>query len=235
MEILVVGSGGREHAIIKKLKESPLCGKIHCAPGNGGIEAEGALCHPVKAGDLRGVLALAKEIAPDFVVVAPDDPLVLGLVDLLEENGFACFGPSKAAARLEGSKVFSKGLMKKYGIPTAQYEVFTGAGAAGDWIRANQNYPLVLKADGLALGKGVLIAESEEEALQAVQTLMEDKKFGESGSQIVIEEFLRGPEVTALCLTDGETIRPLASSMDHKRALDGDLGLNTGGMGTIAP
>ncbi|MDR2515421.1 MAG: phosphoribosylamine--glycine ligase [Christensenellaceae bacterium] len=235
MEILVVGSGGREHAIIKKLKESPLCAKIHCAPGNGGIAAEGVLCHPVQASDLEGILALAKGLEPDFTVVAPDDPLVLGLVDLLEKNGFACFGPTKAAARLEGSKVFSKGLMKKYGIPTARYEVFDDAGAASEYIRAQKGYPLVLKADGLALGKGVLIAESQSEALLAVRSLMEEKKFGESGAQIVIEEFLRGPEVTALCLSDGETIRPLASSMDHKRALDGDLGLNTGGMGTIAP
>ncbi len=234
MKVLVVGGGGREHAIIMKLSESPLVTDLYCAPGNGGI-AKYAKCYPVKATDLDGMLALAKELAVDWVFVAPDDPLVMGMADLLRENGFKVFGPSKAAAIIEGSKVFSKNLMKKYGIPTAKYEVFTDADAAIAYVQAENTYPTVVKADGLALGKGVIIAQTEEEAVAAIRSIMEDKIFGESGSQVVIEEFLTGPEVSVLAFTDGETVEPMISSMDHKRALDGDRGKNTGGMGTVAP
>lgn len=234
MKILVVGGGGREHAIIMKLSESPRRPELHCAPGNGGI-AKYATCHPVKATDLDGMLALAKELKVDWVFVAPDDPLVLGMGDLLRENGFKVFGPSKAAAIIEGSKVFSKNLMKKYGIPTAKYEVFKDPAAAIAYIKEQDTYPTVVKADGLALGKGVIIAQSEEEAVEAIHIIMEDKVFGESGSNVVIEEFLTGPEVSVLAFTDGESIAPMISSMDHKRALDGDRGKNTGGMGTISP
>ena len=234
MNILVVGGGGREHAIVMKLAESPKVDKLYCTPGNGGI-AKYAECFDVKATDINGVVALAKEVSADMVVVAPDDPLVLGMVDALNENGFRAFGPDKAAAIIEGSKVFSKNLMKQYNIPTAKYEVFSDAQKAIDYIKAENTYPTVVKADGLALGKGVIIAQNFEEAKDAVTSIMEDKIFGQSGSNIVIEEFLTGPEVSVLCFTDGKTVSPMVSSMDHKRALDNDEGLNTGGMGTVAP
>ncbi len=234
MKVLVVGGGGREHAIIMKLAESSRVTELFCAPGNGGI-AKYAKCFPVKATDLEGMLKLAKELAADWVFVAPDDPLVLGMADLLRENGFKVFGPSKAAAIIEGSKVFSKNLMKQYHIPTAAYEVFTKADAAIEYIKSQNSYPTVVKADGLALGKGVIIAQNEQEAIDAVHSIMEDKIFGESGSQLVVEEFLTGPEVSVLAFTDGKTVCPMISSMDHKRALDGDNGKNTGGMGTVSP
>lgn len=234
MNILVVGGGGREHAIIKKLSESSRVDKIFCTPGNGGISCY-AECFDVAATDIYGVLALSKKLNPDMVVVAPDDPLVLGMVDVLNENGFKTFGPNKAAAIIEGSKVFSKDLMKKYNIPTAKYETFDNAEKAIAYIKEQNTYPTVVKADGLALGKGVVIALNEEEAVDAVNSIMQDKIFGESGSHIVIEEFLTGPEVSVLSFTDGKTVVPMISSMDHKRALDNDEGLNTGGMGTIAP
>lgn len=234
MKILVIGSGGREHAIVRKLKESPLVEALYCAPGNGGISRDAA-CFPVNAMDKEGMLALAKEKAVDLVFVAPDDPLAAGMVDYLEAAGFPCFGPNAAAAQIEASKVFSKNLMKKYYIPTAGYEVFSDPAAALDYIRAQGTYPAVIKADGLALGKGVIIAQSEEEARAALHSIMEDKVFGESGSQVVVEEFLTGPEVSVLAFTDGKTLVPMASSMDHKRAFDGDKGPNTGGMGTISP
>lgn len=234
MKVLVVGGGGREHAIVKKLSESPLVTGLYCAPGNGGI-AKYAKCCPVKATDLEGMLALAKELEVDWVFVAPDDPLVMGMADLMRENGFRVFGPSKNAAIIEGSKVFSKNLMKKYGIPTAKYEVFTAAEDAIRYIQEQNTYPTVVKADGLALGKGVIIAQTEQEATDAVRSIMEDKIFGESGSKLVVEEFLTGPEVSVLAFTDGESIAPMISSMDHKRALDGDRGKNTGGMGTVSP
>ena len=234
MDILVVGSGGREHAIIKKLKESPKTGRIYAAPGNGGIAAD-AECVNIKATDISGVVAFAKEKALDFVVVAPDDPLVLGMVDALNEAGIPAFGPTKAAAVIEGSKVFSKWLMKKYDIPTAAYESFDDPNAAISYLKQLNKYPAVIKADGLALGKGVVIPESEEEAVKAVRAMMEDGAFGESGRRVVIEEFLTGIEVSVLAFTDGNIVVPMASSMDHKRAHDNDEGLNTGGMGTIAP
>ncbi|HAM69111.1 MAG TPA: phosphoribosylamine--glycine ligase [Ruminococcus sp.] len=234
MKVLVVGGGGREHAIVMKLSESPLVTGLYCAPGNGGI-AKYAKCCPVKATDLEGMLALAKELEVDWVFVAPDDPLVMGMADLMRENGFRVFGPSKNAAIIEGSKVFSKNLMKKYGIPTAKYEVFTAAEDAIRYIQEQNTYPTVVKADGLALGKGVIIAQTEQEAIDAVRSIMEDRIFGESGSKLVIEEFLTGPEVSVLAFTDGESIAPMISSMDHKRALDGDRGKNTGGMGTVSP
>ena len=234
MKVLVVGGGGREHAIVMKLAESPHVTELYCAPGNGGI-AKYAQCFPVKATDLDGMLALAKKLAVDWVFVAPDDPLVMGMADLMRENGFHVFGPSKAAAIIEGSKVFSKHLMKKYGIPTAKYEVFDDADKAIAYIQEQNTYPTVVKADGLALGKGVIIAQSEDEAAAAVRSIMEDRIFGESGAKVVIEEFLTGPEVSVLAFTDGETVAPMISSMDHKRALDGDRGKNTGGMGTVSP
>ncbi|MEA5135124.1 MAG: phosphoribosylamine--glycine ligase [Candidatus Fimivivens sp.] len=234
MDILVVGSGGREHAIIKKLKESPKSGRIYAAPGNGGIAAD-AECVNIKATDIADVVAFAKEKALDFVVVAPDDPLVLGMVDALNEAGIPAFGPTKAAAAIEGSKVFSKWLMKKYDIPTAAYESFDDPNAAIAYLKQQNKYPAVIKADGLALGKGVVIPESEEEAVKAVRAMMEDGAFGESGRRVVIEEFLTGIEVSVLAFTDGNIVVPMASSMDHKRAHDNDEGLNTGGMGTIAP
>ena len=234
MDILVVGSGGREHAIIKKLKESPKSGRIYAAPGNGGIAAD-AECVNIKATNIAGVVAFAKEKALDFVVVAPDDPLVLGMVDALNEAGIPAFGPTKAAAAIEGSKVFSKWLMKKYDIPTAAYESFDDPNAAIAYLKQQNKYPAVIKADGLALGKGVVIPESEEEAVKAVRAMMEDGAFGESGRRVVIEEFLTGIEVSVLAFTDGNIVVPMASSMDHKRAHDNDEGLNTGGMGTIAP
>ena len=234
MNILVVGGGGREHAIIAALAKSPKVDKIYAAPGNGGI-SKYAECFPVKATDLEGICALAEKLQPDYVFVAPDDPLVLGMVDRLNAEGFKTFGPRANAAILEGSKVFSKALMKKYNIPTAAYETFTDAGKAIDYIKQQNSYPAVIKCDGLALGKGVIIAQTKEEAKAAVTSMMEDKIFGESGSRVVIEEFLTGPEVSVLTFTDGKTIVPMVSSMDHKRALDGDRGLNTGGMGTVAP
>lgn len=234
MNILVVGGGGREHALVIKLAESKKTDKIYCAPGNGGISRY-AECRPVKATDIDGMVALAKEIKADLVVVAPDDPLVLGMVDALNAEGFRTFGPDKSAAIIEGSKVFSKNLMKKYNIPTAKYEVFDNAEKALEYIKSENTFPTVIKADGLALGKGVIIAQNMEEATDAVHSIMEDKIFGESGANVVIEEFLTGPEVSVLCFTDGKTIKPMVSSMDHKRALDGDKGLNTGGMGTVSP
>lgn len=234
MNVLVVGGGGREHAIIMKLAESPKIHKLYCTPGNGGIEKY-AQCFSVKATDIDGVVKLAKELTVDMVVVAPDDPLVLGMVDSLEAEGIKAFGPNKAAAIIEGSKVFSKNLMKKYGIPTAKYEIFSDSIAAIEYLKNENKYPSVIKADGLALGKGVIIAQNFEEAKDAVVSIMEDQIFGKSGSNIVIEEFLTGPEVSVLCFTDGKTISPMVSSMDHKRALDNDEGLNTGGMGTVAP
>lgn len=234
MNILVVGGGGREHAIITALSKSPKVEKIWAAPGNGGISAL-AECFPVKATDLDGILGLAKKLNPDFVFVAPDDPLVMGMVDRLNEAGFRTFGPRANAAILEGSKVFSKALMKKYGIPTAGYETFTDADKAIEYIKAQNSYPAVIKCDGLALGKGVIIAKDFEEAEEAVKSMLLDGKFGKSGSEIVVEEFMTGPEVTVLAFTDGKTVKPMISSMDHKRANDNDEGLNTGGMGTIAP
>ncbi len=234
MKILVVGSGGREHAIVMKLAESPRIEKLYAAPGNGGI-AKFAECFDVKATDIEGVVELSKKLSVDMVVVAPDDPLVLGMVDELNKEGIRAFGPDKAAAIIEGSKVFSKDLMKKYNIPTAKYEVFDKSSLAISYIENENKYPVVIKADGLALGKGVIIAENFEESKSAVNSIMEDKVFGNSGLNVVIEEFLTGPEVSVLCFTDGKTVKPMVSSMDHKRANDNDEGLNTGGMGTVAP
>ena len=233
MKILVVGGGGREHAIIKKLKENKEIEKIYALPGNGGIAAD-AECVAIGACELDRIVTFAAETGIDFAVVAPDDPLVLGLVDRLEAAGIPCFGPRADAAIIEGSKVFSKGLMKKYGIPTAAYQVFDDAAAALAYLETAP-LPTVIKADGLALGKGVIIAFSKEEARAAVTEIMQDKKFGKSGDHIVIEEYLEGPEVSVLAFTDGKTVKPMVSSMDHKRIGDGDKGLNTGGMGTIAP
>lgn len=233
MTILVVGGGGREHAIIKKLRENPQVQTIYALPGNGGMEGD-AVCAPIGAKDIDGIVAFAAAHPVDFAVVAPDDPLVLGAADALRAAGVPCFGPSRAAARIEGSKVFAKNLMKKYGIPTAAYEVFTDMDAALAYV-AEAPLPTVIKADGLALGKGVIIAETRDEAAAAVRSMMADRVFGESGARVVVEEFLTGPEVTVLSFTDGETLIPMVSSMDHKRALDGDRGLNTGGMGVIAP
>ncbi len=234
MKILIVGGGGREHAIAKALSKSPRVEKLYCAPGNGGI-SKLAECFPVKATDLDGMLELAKKLQPDYVFVAPDDPLVLGMVDKLNAEGFRTFGPRANAAILEGSKAFSKGLMKKYGIPTAAYEIFQDPAKAIEYVKARNSYPAVIKADGLALGKGVVIAQNLEEATNAINSMMVDKKFGDSGKEVVIEEFMDGVEVTVLAFTDGKTVKPMVSSMDHKRAYDGDKGLNTGGMGTIAP
>ncbi len=233
MKLMVIGGGGREHAIIKKLRENPDVERIYALPGNGGIAAD-AECVPIGATDIDAIVQFALEHAIDYAVVAPDDPLVLGAVDRLEQAGIPAFGPHKAAAVIEGSKVFSKNLMKKYGIPTAQYEVFD---TAADALRYLETAPLptVIKADGLALGKGVMIAHTRDDAYGAVRAIMEDKQFGSSGDRIVIEEFLTGPEVSVLSFTDGTTVVPMVSSMDHKRALDGDRGLNTGGMGTVAP
>ena len=233
MKILVVGGGGREHAIVKKLKENKKAEKIYVLPGNGGMEGD-AECVPIKATDLQAVVRFAEQNKVDFAVVAPDDPLVLGCVDLLEEKGIPCFGPRKNAAIIEGSKIFSKNLMKKYGIPTASSETFASAEEAINYLKTAP-YPAVIKADGLALGKGVIIAASFEEAKAAVNKMMCEKAFGESGSRILVEEFLSGPEVSVLSFTDGETVVPMVSSMDHKRAADGDKGLNTGGMGAVAP
>ena len=233
MKIMVVGGGGREHAIIKALKKNPLASTIYALPGNGGI-AQDAECVNIGAKELDRIVAFAVEKDIDFAVVAPDDPLVLGLVDLLEEKGIPCFGPRKNAAIIEGSKAFSKDLMKKYGIPTAAYETFSEADAAIAYLKT-QKMPIVVKADGLALGKGVLICQTLDEAIEAVNSIMNDRVFGESGAKVVIEEFLTGPEVSVLSFTDGNVVVPMVSSMDHKRAHDNDEGLNTGGMGTIAP
>ena len=233
MKVLVVGGGGREHAIIKKLKENKEIEKIYALPGNGGIAAD-AECVAIGAKDISGIVDFAKNNEIGFAVVAPDDPLVLGAVDELQKIGIPCFGPEKNAAIIEGSKVFSKNLMKKYGIPTAAYEVFDDAEKALAYIETAP-IPTVIKADGLALGKGVIIAMTREEAADAVKSIMQDKQFGESGNNIVIEEFLEGPEVSELSFTDGNVVIPMISSMDHKRAKDNDEGLNTGGMGTIAP
>ena len=234
MKLMVIGGGGREHAIIKKLKENPAVEEIYCLPGNGGIAAD-AVCVPeIGAKDIPAQVKFAKAHRIDYAVVAPDDPLALGAVDALTEAGIPCFGPDKKAAVIEASKAFSKDLMKKYGIPTAKYELFTDADAACAYIDA-QGAPIVVKADGLALGKGVVVAQTVEEAKAAVRSMIEDKAFGQSGARVVIEEFMEGPEVSVLSFTDGETVVPMVSSMDHKCALDGDKGPNTGGMGTIAP
>lgn len=234
MDILVIGGGGREHAIVRKLKESPRTGKLYCAPGNGGI-AKDAECVAIGAMDIPAVVAFAKEKKIDLVFVAPDDPLAAGMVDALEKEGIPAFGPRANAAVIEASKVFSKDLMKRYHIPTAQYEVFSEPAEAIAWIEKNNRFPIVVKADGLALGKGVLICPDFEAAKAAVKEIMEDKVFGASGSRVVVEEFLIGPEVSVLAFTDGHCVKPMVSSKDHKRALDNDEGLNTGGMGTISP
>ncbi len=233
MKIMVVGGGGREHAIIKKLKENKGITEIFALPGNGGMKDDATLVD-IGAKDIEKQVEFAKNNNIDYAVVAPDDPLVLGAVDALTAVGIPCFGPNKAAAIIEGSKVFSKNLMKKYGIPTAEYEVFNDLQKALDYLETAP-IPTVIKADGLALGKGVIIAETREDAKAAVRSMMEDKVFGDSGNNVVIEEFLEGPEVSVLSFTDGNIVVPMVSSMDHKRALDGDKGLNTGGMGTVAP
>lgn len=233
MKILVVGGGGREHAIIWKLAQSPLAEKIYCAPGNGGISAL-AECVDIGATDIEKMVEFAKEKAIDLVVVAPDDPLVLGMVDAMEAAGIRAFGPRANAAIIEGSKVFSKELMKKYNIPTAAYEVFTDSASAIEYVKKG-TYPAVIKAEGLALGKGVIIAQNEEEAVEGIKEIMDDKKFGDSGNRVVIEQFLTGPEVSVLAFTDGKTVCPMVSAQDHKRAYDNDKGLNTGGMGTFSP
>ena len=234
MKILVVGGGGREHAIIRALKKSPGCTEIWCAPGNGGISYD-AKCKAIAATDVQAMVAFAKEEAFDYVVVAQDDPLALGMVDALAAVGIPAFGPNADAARIEASKVFSKNLMKRYGIPTADYETFDDPAKVMDYIRGRNKYPVVIKADGLALGKGVLICQNEQEAEDGVKEIMLDKKFGASGNHVVVEELLTGPEVSVLSFCDGKTVKPMVSSMDHKRALDHDEGLNTGGMGTVAP
>ncbi len=234
MKVLVVGGGGREHALIRKIKESKRVSEVYCCPGNGGISYD-AQCFPVSATDIQGVVELAKKLFADLVVVAPDDPLVAGMVDALNAAGFATFGPNAAAAIIEGSKVFSKNLMLKYNIPTAEYKVFDNPADVLAYVKEKNEFPTVIKADGLALGKGVIIPESLEEAENGVREIMEDKIFGESGNNVVVEEFLTGPEVSVLAFTDGKCVKPMVSSMDHKRALDGDKGLNTGGMGTVSP
>ena len=234
MKILVVGGGGREHAIIRALKQSPACTEIWCAPGNGGIGYD-ARCKDIKATDVEAMVAFAKAEQFDYVVVAQDDPLALGMVDALAAVGIPAFGPNKAAARIEASKVFAKDLMKKYGIPTAGYETFDDPARALEYIRAQGKWPVVIKADGLALGKGVLICEDEAQAEDGLKEIMLYKKFGASGNHVVVEEFLTGPEVSVLSFTDGKVVKPMVSSMDHKRANDNDTGLNTGGMGTVAP
>jgi phosphoribosylamine--glycine ligase len=233
MKIMVIGGGGREHAIVKKLKENPNVTALYCLPGNGGI-AKDATCVPVAATDLDGIVRFAKEQRIDYAVVAPDDPLAMGAVDLLEAAGVPCFGPDRKAAVIEASKIFAKDLMKRYGIPTARYETFDDMDAALSYLETAP-MPAVIKADGLALGKGVIIAQTLSEAKDAVRTMMADKRFGRSGERIVIEEYLEGPEISVLSFTDGKTVVPMVSSMDHKRAWDGDTGPNTGGMGTVAP
>ena len=234
MKVLVVGGGGREHALIRKIKESSKVDEIFCTPGNGGISYD-AKCFDVSATDIDGVVDLAKKLSVDLVVVAPDDPLVAGMVDALNDAGFKTFGPRANAAIIEGSKVFSKELMQKYNIPTAEYKVFDNANDAIEYIKEKNEFPTVIKADGLALGKGVIIPENLDDAVAGVKEIMEDKIFGASGNNIVVEEFLNGPEVSVLAFTDGKCVKPMVSSMDHKRALDGDKGLNTGGMGTVSP
>ena len=234
MDILMIGSGGREHALIRQLNKSAKVNKIYCAPGNGGISRE-AECFNVSATDIPGVVELAKKLKPDMVFVAMDDPLVAGMVDELNKAGFRAFGPDKKAAIIEGSKVFSKNLMKKYNIPTAGYDVFDNAQDALNFIEKQNRYPTVIKADGLALGKGVIIAENYDMAKDAVKSIMEDKIFGQSGNKVVVEEFIEGPEVSVLSFCDGKTIVPMVSSKDHKRAYDGNKGPNTGGMGTVSP
>lgn len=234
MKILMIGSGGREHALIKKLKESDKCAKLYCAPGNGGI-AKDAECVNIGAMDTKNMVKFAKDNAIDLVFVAPDDPLAAGMVDAMEKEGIRAFGPNANAAIIEASKVFSKNLMKKYGIPTAKYEVFDDPKKAIEYVEKENTVPVVVKADGLALGKGVIIAQTIDDAKNAIKSIMEDKKFGDSGNNIVIEEFLTGPEVSVLAFTDGKVVKPMVSSKDHKRAYDNDEGLNTGGMGTISP
>lgn len=234
MDIMIIGSGGREHAIIKKISESKHAGKLYAVPGNGGI-ASIAECIDLKATDIAGVIKAAKEKNVDLVFVASDDPLALGMVDKLEETGIRAFGPKANAAIIEGSKVFSKSFMKKYNIPTAAYETFDSKEEACEYIRKINKYPTVIKAEGLALGKGVVIAQNYDEAENAVKSMIEDRVFGDSGGHVVIEEFLTGREVTVLAFTDGKTVKPMVSSQDHKRAFDGDKGLNTGGMGTYSP
>lgn len=234
MKILVVGGGGREHTIVWKIAQSPKVDKIYAAPGNAGI-ARLAECVDIAATDIEAMVAFAKKKNIDLCMVAPDDPLVLGMVDAMENAGIRAFGPRKNAAIIEGSKVFSKDLMKKYNIPTAAYEVFTNSDDAIAYLKAQNTYPTVIKAEGLALGKGVIIAQNEQEAIDGIHEIMDDKKFGDSGNRVVIEEFLTGPEVSVLAFTDGKTVKPMVSAQDHKRAYDGDKGLNTGGMGTFSP
>lgn len=234
MNVLVIGGGGREHVVISKLIEDKRIKRLYCTPGNGGISAY-AECVNIKATDVDMIAAFAQQHEIDFAVVTPDDPLVLGMTDVLEDLGIKCFGPSKKAAQIEGSKIFSKNLMKKYGIPTAAYEVFDNSADAIAYVKAQNTYPIVIKADGLALGKGVIIAQNLDEAEAAIKDMIDGGRFGQSGSRVVIEEFLQGPEVTVLAFTDGKTIKPMVSSMDHKRVYDNDKGPNTGGMGTIAP
>ena len=234
MKLLVVGSGGREHAVIRKLKENKEIEKIYCAPGNGGISAD-AECVDIKATDKENMVKFAKENAIDFCVVTPDDPLALGMVDEMEEAGIPCFGPKANAAIIEASKAFSKDLMKKYGIPTADYETFDNEKEALHYIEEKNTFPIVIKADGLALGKGVLICETLDDAKTALREMMVEHVFGLSGNKVVVEEFMTGKEVSVLAFTDGNVVKPMISSMDHKRAYDNDEGLNTGGMGTIAP
>ncbi len=234
MKILVVGGGGREHTIVWKVAQSDKVSKIYCAPGNGGI-SKLAECVDISATDIDSMVAFAKEKEIDLVMVAPDDPLVLGMVDAMEEAGIRAFGPRKNAAIIEGSKVFSKDLMKKYNIPTAGYEVFCDSASAIEYLKEQNSYPAVIKAEGLALGKGVIIALNEEEAIDGIHEIMDDKKFGDSGNRVVIEEFLTGPEVSVLAFTDGKTVKPMVSAQDHKRAYDNDKGPNTGGMGTFSP
>jgi len=234
MKVLVVGGGGREHAIVKKLSESPRVTKLYAAPGNAGIAAL-AECLPIKATDIDGVIAASRENNIDLVFVAPDDPLALGMVDALEEAGIRAFGPHKDAAAIEGSKVFSKNLMKKYGIPTADFEIFESPSDAVSYIESRNKFPVVIKADGLALGKGAIIAHNMNEAKDAVRTIMEDKIFGTAGNRLVVEEFMTGREATVLAFTDGTTISTMVSSQDHKQVFDGNKGPNTGGMGAFAP
>jgi len=234
MKVLVVGSGGREHAIIWKLSQSKKVTKLYCAPGNGGISSL-AECVPIKAMEFDKLIEFAKENSIDMTVVAPDDPLAAGAVDAFEAAGLRAFGPNKSAAVIEGSKAFSKDLMKKYGIPTAAYEVFEDSKSAIEYIKSQNKFPIVVKADGLALGKGVIIAEDFDTAQKAVHDIMDDKVFGSAGGKVVIEEFLTGPEISVLAFTDGKTLKPMVSAQDHKRALDNDKGLNTGGMGTFSP